>query len=348
MKIFLDVDNTILEHSGFYSIETESRVHSSIGKYPLDNATAIKTMYESSICRNPDIVRNLIKLDFVYFLTKYPTIEYESFKQERVASILGITRDQLLNLKDNQGRKKYIFLKGEDSKVNVVKKIFNLECLKGCYLVDDYSANLIEWENANGIAIKYYNEYNSPNHPTSGFSISNFKVFDFFLESHELKNVLINSKNKYQLDLVTNSLESHIMIQSIDILYKVYEDLKLKLKLDSLTVNQKYDINNFLIEYFNFQDNINPNYWHDIFKDIIDQNNNFKVIQACFDVDIKKLNIIEQDHSLTIKILSENNKEKGVIYDLYLTLDDGAFVKEIKYNFDNLINQLLIILFKQV
>ena len=41
MKYFIDVDNTILEHSGFYSIETEGRIHSSIGKFPSENENAI-------------------------------------------------------------------------------------------------------------------------------------------------------------------------------------------------------------------------------------------------------------------------------------------------------------------
>lgn len=347
MKIFLDVDNTILEHSGFYSIETESRVHSVIGKYPLENATAIRVMYESAICRNPDIVRKLLQLDFVYILTKYPTIEYETHKQERVAHIMGITREELLELKDSQGHKKYIYLKGSESKVEVVKQEFGLDHLKECYLVDDYSFNLIEWENAQGIAIKYYNEYNSAKHPTSGFSISNFKAFDFFLNNYELKDLLVSSTNKFKLNMFTTALAQKMPITKIDILQQVYLDLKNTLHLDSLTSNTKYNMNNFLIEYYHFQDNINPNYWPDHFHNLIKEKEGFKVVQSCFDVDLKKLKIFDHEQNLTIKIVSDKTKESSVIFDLYLTLDESAFVEDIETNFHVLIDQLLSILFKK-
>ncbi|MGL4382636.1 MAG: hypothetical protein ACRCTA_02855, partial [Bacilli bacterium] len=95
MKLFIDVDNTILEHSNFYSIETESRVHSTIGSYPQENSIGIETMYETAICRNPDIVRALFALDNVYILTKYQTIEYELHKQKKVAQLLNISVKQL-------------------------------------------------------------------------------------------------------------------------------------------------------------------------------------------------------------------------------------------------------------
>lgn len=347
MKLFLDVDNTILEHSGFYSIETESRVHSTIGKYPIDNAKAIQTMYESSICRNPDIVRSLLQLDNVYILTKYPTIEYEIHKQKRVAEILGLSRKQLLNLTDRYGNKKYIYLKYDESKVSVVKDVFNLENLSNCYLVDDFSYNLIEWENNNGISIKYYNEYNSYTHPTSGLSISNFRIFDFFLNNYHLEDLMIMSSNKYKLNMFTKALEKYVSIHKIDLLEEVYNDLKDKLGHVNIKTNNKYNINNFLIEYYHFQENINESYWFNNLESKINRNYGFNIIQSCFDIDLNKLHLFHNTNNLTLKITNGTKKESSNIYDIYLTLDESSFVDDIDKAFAVIIDNLLSIIIKE-
>lgn len=42
MKIFIDVDNTVLEHTSSYNARTESRVHKTMGQNPTFNEDAIK------------------------------------------------------------------------------------------------------------------------------------------------------------------------------------------------------------------------------------------------------------------------------------------------------------------
>ena len=85
MKIFIDVDNTILEHSHFYTKDVENRVHTAIAKNTEINYRAIKSMYDSSIASFPNQIRKLWREDSVYILTKYPNLEYDKYKQIRLA-----------------------------------------------------------------------------------------------------------------------------------------------------------------------------------------------------------------------------------------------------------------------
>lgn len=345
MKFFIDVDNTILEHSGFYSIETESRIHSSIGKFPLENENAIKIMYESAICRNPDIVKRLIQQDNVYILTKYPAIEYEIHKQQRVAEILGITHDELMSMTDKNGIKKYICLISTASKVNTVKEIFKLDDLKDCILVDDYSSNLIEWENNQGIAIKYYNEYNSPNHPVKGISISNFKIFSQMLDNNQISDLMISCEDTYMLNLFISLLKKKMNCNYLDILNEVYYDLKSKLSLEKMDINSKYNLRNFLIEYYNLQSNLNNSYWNSLFNQKIVADPSIKLICASFDTDLKNLKVFDDENNLALKIIEPNKSKTTNIYDVYLTLDSNAFLAKIDSTLDDLINSLSIFLF---
>lgn len=340
MKVFIDVDNTILEHSGFYSIETESRIHSSIGKFPKENSIAIRMMYDSAICRNPDIINELLKLDFVYILTKYPAIEYEIHKQRRVAKVLGISHDELMNLTDKEGHKKYIFLNQDDSKVEVVKNLFNLNSLDDCVLIDDYSTNLIEWSNNKGVAIKYFNEYNSAKHPRRGLSISNFKIFGALLKNKPFNELLISCEDTYMLNTVLKSFDSSLTSDKLDIIREVYYDLKSRLNVNSFDINSKYNLRNFLIEYYRFQDSIDVDYWSKVISEKREKMGNVSMICSSFDVNYKKLNLFSDDNNLTVKIL-ENSKPKTTnIYDVYLTLDSNAFVDNIDYSLKVIISLL--------
>ncbi|MDF9867403.1 hypothetical protein OKW22_000976 [Bacilli bacterium PM5-3] len=340
MKIFIDVDNTILEHSGFYSIETESRIHSSIGKFPHENENAIKTMYESAICRNPDIVKKLLFLDNVYILTKYPAIEYEIHKQLRMAEILEISHEELMNLKDSNGNIKYICIDTNSSKVQTVKEMFDIADLSDCILVDDYSYNLIEWENNGGIAIKYYNEYNSPNHPIKGLSISNFKIFTTLLENKSINDLLVSCEDSYMLNLFVKLLNDKANVEYLDILHQVYLDLISKLKVEKMNINSKYNIRSFLIEYYGLMESLNPNYWSSKIKNEINNNCNLSLICASFDTDLRKLNIFENEDNLALKIIEKKESKTTNIYDVYLTLDENAFLTSIDETLNNLIEIL--------
>lgn len=339
MKIFIDVDNTILEHSGFYSSKTEGRIHSSIGKYPLENKKAIETMYESSVCRDPYIIRELLKLDNVYILTKYSVLEYEEHKRNRLAEILQISVEELMNLKDKNNYNKYICLNLEKSKVDCVKEIFDIDEINNYILVDDYSHNIIEWENAGGVGIKYYNEFNNPNHPTSGLSISSFKFFEYFLKGSNVSNLLLSSDNKYQIELFINSFKKTKDVLKINILYEVYNEIVEKLSINKFENNNKYDYFNFIIEYYYFRHNIDNTYWRNYFKKLINLDI-FNVIIADFDIDFKMYNIFEDKESVSMKIIDSNKFISNNTYDIYVTLEENVFITDTYMSYDKIISTL--------
>lgn len=348
MKIFIDVDNTIIEHYGFYSYETESRIHRSIGRHPLDNVHAIKTMYETSICNDPEVFRKLMENDNVYILTKFPHEEYEYHKQVRIAEILGITREELLNMKDQEENPKYICVRQEDSKVNEVKEIFQIDSIKDFILIDDYSENLIEWEYSGGIAIKYYNEYNSPSHPTNGLSISNFKIFEYLLEDKDISCILLTGTNKYKLNLVEELLTNHIENKmKIDNISLIKNDLESHLKVDNFPENHKYRYLNFLREYYDFRNHVDKCYWNKKLTSVIDPTK-FVTISTLFELPETTVNELSKSLDINIlqmNILSMNNKVKPEnVYDVYLTISDSHYVE----SGEDLVNRVCAILNKLI
>lgn len=331
MKFFIDVDNTIIEHSGFYSYETESRTHRTIGKYPEDNQSAISTMYQTSICHDPEIFRRLMASDEVYILTKYPHPEYEFHKQKRVAQILGISREELLQLTDSKGHPKYICVKQDGSKVEDVKSIFKVDNITDYVLIDDYSENLIEWEQFGGIAIKYYNEYNSPNHPTNGLSISNFRIFEYFLDDKEISCLLLNGTNRYKLNMVDELITGKIKNkQKIDNIKLIKEDLEGHLKIDHFPENHKYSYLDFLLEYYNFRNHLDDKYWVKKIEQQINPNN-FTTINTLFELPTSAVSNISHDlniNVLQVAVLSMNKKNRPKnMYDVYLTISDSYYVE---------------------
>jgi len=326
MKIFIDVDNTILEHSGFYSISTEERIHSTISNYPNENIEAIELMYQSSTCRNPDLVRELFALEDVYILTKYKSTEYESFKQIRLANILGISVDELLKLKDKNGVRKYINLQYYESKVYTVFELFGVDNLDGYLLLDDYSANIIEWQNYGGIGIKYYNQYNSANHPTLGLSISNFEFFKSFLDRKAFSNLMIVCEDVFKLSFFTDVLIDKSKLNPINLVDTVISDMKKRLDIEDYRINRKYDLKSSIFEYYNFMDNLIPDYWHNRFLQDIQPNIENSLLYSSLNIDLRKINIA--DKSLALKIIDREKDSSPFVFDIYLTLDEGTIFQD--------------------
>lgn len=336
MKIFIDVDNTILEQTGFYSYETESRIHRSIGKYPKDNQHAIKTMYETSICHDPEVIRSMFKHEEVYILTKFPHEDYEYYKQVRVAQILGVSREELLGFTDSKGRPKYICVEQTGSKVEDVKKIFNVESMEGFILVDDYSQNIIEWEQNGGIGFKYFNEYNSPKHPTNGISISNFKIFEVALANKELNTIMLVGSNKYKLELISNGLlEDEAKYQVIENTKIVQDDLQKSLDVNHFPETHKYSYLNFLIEYYKFRNHLDDTYWTEKIQSQINPEQ-FTIIKSTFEpseASLRQLTSLQNGAFLKINILSEDNLMPSNIYDLYITIGEKRYVESVTHLF---------------
>ena len=114
-----------------------------------------------------------------------------------------------------------------------VKELFRVNKIENFLLIDDYSQNIIEWEDAGGIGIKYFNEYNSPQHPMNGVSISNFKLFGN--EKNKIhNNILLVGLNKYKSNLIEKNLLAHSNFTKVNLLECVVKDMKEKLQLDEI------------------------------------------------------------------------------------------------------------------
>lgn len=342
MRIFLDIDNTIIEHSGFYTINTENRIHKSIGRFPNENETAITSMYDSSVCSDPVAVKNLFFSDGVYILTKYPHIDFEKHKQKRIAGILGITVEELRNMKDKDGVVKYIALDIDDDKSETIKKIFNINDISDCILVDDYSNNIIEWEQAGGIGFKYFNEYNSSHHPMNGITISSFKLLHRLVSDVKKTRLFLVGNNKYKLKLLEQQFESSKCdVQIIQIINYIIKDLQEKIGFEDFSDNHKYSYIDFLVDYYNFVDRADSAYWSKVVRKDIN-NSKSTIFSSVFEpnfTSIFKHTDLEIDELLTINLLSSTNKTTQ-IFDIYLTIDERLIVEDIEDEFKNIVDKL--------
>lgn len=323
MKIFIDVDNTVLEHTSSYNTRTESRVHKTMGQNPTYNEDAIEMMYTSAIVTDPSNFKKLFARDNSYILTKSSNDTYEKYKQERIARLLGITVKELNELKDSNGHPKYMYVDFYEDKSEYIKNMFDKEDLSGCILIDDYSENLAQWEQEGGIGIKFYNEYNSPIHPMGGLVISNFKLFNF--------NPRDNARNVFFTDsLVANdvkALEIHD-INIIPIIDLTYDEIMNTFNLEKKQFEaQKNKHSVFMSEYYQFLERFN----FDKVKKYIES----KVIDG-------KLNIIEnpfpyqksiykQELNINANLVVEYNSEREPrenVADVYITMPS-----ELIYNY---------------
>ncbi|WOO87106.1 hypothetical protein RZE82_08310 [Mollicutes bacterium LVI A0039] len=253
MKIFIDVDNTVLEHTSSYNARTESRVHKTMGQNPTFNEDAIKNMYYSAIVTDPNNFKKLFFRDNVYILTKSSNDTYEKYKQQKMASVLGITVEELINLKDAQGHPKYMFVGFTVDKSEYIKELFDKTDLNGCVLIDDYSENLTYWEEEGGIGIKFYNEYNSPIHPIGGLVISNFKLFSFKPEATQNSMMFVDSLVANEIRIL--DLDNINIIPIIDL---IDDEVIKAFDLESKQFDtQKNKHSRFLSEYYQFMERFN-------------------------------------------------------------------------------------------
>lgn len=253
MKIFIDVDNTVLEHTSSYNARTESRVHKTMGQNPTYNEDAIKNMYYSAIVTDPKNFKSLFFRDNVYILTKSSNDTYEKYKQLKMANVLGITVEELVTMTDSKGHPKYMYVSFDQDKSQYIKDMFGKTDLHGCVLIDDYSENLALWEEDGGIGIKFYNEYNSPIHPMGGLVISNFKLFSF-------KPQLVNNSMMFVDSLVANEIRVMELKDAniIPIIELVNKEVIKTFDLEEKQFDtQKNKHSQFLSEYYQFLERFN-------------------------------------------------------------------------------------------
>ncbi len=247
MKIFLDVDNTILEHTNFYSEKTEGRIHKIFNTDPTSNEEAIRRMYEGSVCSDVDNLKKLLKRDDFYILTKTSNDTYEKYKRIRMAQLFNISVDELLSMKDKDGKPKYITVNQEATKADYLMECFAIDSIKDFILVDDYSQNIIEWEEEGGIGIKFHNEYNSCSHPNGGLVISNFKIFTYFSNKKDFTNIVIDSTLRDIFNIYYPNANY------IDFFEIIKNDIIKRFSIEEgIYENTKNSFTDFLTEYYSF------------------------------------------------------------------------------------------------
>lgn len=333
MKIFIDVDNTILEHSNFYSKSTENRTHTLISKNIEVNKEAVINMYKTAITSSADTIRNLWEQDNVYILTKYPNLEFDVIKQKRLAEILNITHDELITATDNKGISKYLNVKLEDNKMDYIKRVFQTDNVSNFILIDDYSTNILQWEAQGGIGIKFFNEYNSPNHPSVGIAIRDFKILQMLIDNKAFKKIFIQYDNPLMTDILIHSLITNKNLKQplhfnsdnniIDLADLVHKDSYKQMGLEEIKTPIKYNYLNFIHEYYNLREEINSKYWIEKLSPFY-SNDEFMIFKSPIDIDVDYLfsqPLASSSDFLSIKILTENNSTHRN-YDLFITLNE--------------------------
>ncbi|MGL4589365.1 MAG: hypothetical protein ACRCUP_03940 [Mycoplasmatales bacterium] len=319
MLFFLDVDNTILEHTSSYSNNTEGRIHNIFGHDPVTNEEAIKLMYEGSICSDSKVIKELlINQDNFYVLTKTNNKIYEKYKRIRIAKLLGITVEELENLSDSKNRKKYITIFEDEPKPITVKKIFNLTTLKDCVLVDDYSQNIIDWETEYGIGIKFHNEYNSPLHPTGGLVISNFKLLSHNIQEQNVQDLIIGTTLIYYFQ---KYLPSYPQINFLNL---IQNDIEKRFDLENRVFeNTKNSFTEFLTQYYYFISKHQPQILADSFKKHYNEHVNCVLVNPFTYQDSMFTSLLGHDNFLTIGFSS---KEKTrVVRDIYISVPQTTY-----------------------
>ncbi len=312
MKIFIDVDNTILEHTTFYNSKTEGRLHKIFGIDPVSNETAIMRMYESSVCSDIESLKKIFKLDNVYILTKTANEIYEKYKRVRLAKLFNITVEELLDLKDSRGLPKYITVDLEVKKSTHLMNLFNIDSIHDCILIDDYSRNIIEWEDDGGIGIKFNNQYNTVFHPKGGLVISNFKLFTYLINGGRLNNMIVEPRISHYLKLCS---AGYNVINYLDFTkHFVLERFEVN---KNITENTRNDFSQFLNSCYSFIQEHN----FKLLEDYMLENKSdeeFNLIINPFDYSSAFSKICKDGNVLTVAY--SKNKDESRFRDVYISV----------------------------
>ncbi len=301
MKIFIDVDNTILEHTTFYNSKTEGRLHKIFNLDPVAHETSIQRMYEGSVCSDVDNFKNIFHLDNVYVLTKTSNDIYEKHKRIRLAKLLDITVEELLGFKDEDGHPKYITVDEHTPKSVFLMNLFKIDNISDCILVDDYSINIIEWEEEGGIGIKFNNQYNTNYHPCGGITVSNFKLFTYMIEGNTFDNLIIEPKIAYYFK------KTYPNANYIDFLDFMKNFVKDTFRLDShLKENTKSPYTDFMSNCYDFIELYNSSILKEYYDSQI-QKNRLTIIVNPFDYTYVFKKIIKGSKTLTIGYSTTEN-----------------------------------------
>ena len=132
LKLFLDLDGTLAKFNSkknaLKRFDNEKGFFSSLKPYK-----NIEVINELATCGNVE----------VYVISATPNEQADQDKMIWIKTYLKQIKQENI-----------CFCRLNENKAKVIKNKLNIEIDKECILLDDYTKNLIEWKNLNGIGIK--------------------------------------------------------------------------------------------------------------------------------------------------------------------------------------------------
>ena len=132
LKLFLDLDGTLAKFNSkknaLKRFDNEKGFFSSLKPYK-----NIEIINELATCGNVE----------VYVISATPNEQADQDKMVWINTYLKDIKQENI-----------CFCRLNENKAKVIKNKLNIEIDKECILLDDYTKNLIEWKNLNGIGIK--------------------------------------------------------------------------------------------------------------------------------------------------------------------------------------------------
>lgn len=132
LKLFLDLDGTLAKFNSkknaLQRFDNEKGFFSSLKPYK-----NIEVINQLATCGNVE----------VYVISATPNEQADQDKMIWIKTYLNQIKQENI-----------CFCRLNENKAKVIKDKLNIEIDKECILLDDYTKNLIEWKNLNGIGIK--------------------------------------------------------------------------------------------------------------------------------------------------------------------------------------------------
>lgn len=129
MKLFLDLDGTLARFNvpnALARFETEEGFFFKLKPY-----------------KNIEVINKLAETGNVYIISASPNVNADNDKMQWVQKYIpNVPFDNI------------IICRCGENKATKIRSVLDLEMINDCILLDDYTKNLIEWEQSGGIGIK--------------------------------------------------------------------------------------------------------------------------------------------------------------------------------------------------
>lgn len=128
-KIFLDLDGTIARFN----------VRNALERFATEQGFFARLRPYVGI----EVINTLAKMGNIYIISASPNLQADCDKMQWIARYLS-----------NVPLKNITICRVGENKADIIKSKYKMEIDSSCYLLDDYTKNLIEWESAGGVGIK--------------------------------------------------------------------------------------------------------------------------------------------------------------------------------------------------